>query len=182
MRPQDVVQMFLLGAIVLAFSGDAHSQEIAVEPEAGIGIPYHDGSVIDAHRELIGRTVPFLQTLVGRKLQYFDGMSVRILEIERRDAGSILVPVGKALRPGGGVRDLVLPQQTVGLVHVADDDGNMLEPAVVAARINRDRPPFRGEVFGEFDGFISQPHSYNPHPKPEDTREVLVVVTRYFDV
>ncbi len=56
MRPKNVVQMFLFSAVIFAFPGDAHSQEVAVELEAGIGIRNHDRGVINAKKQLVGRT------------------------------------------------------------------------------------------------------------------------------
>ena len=45
----------------------------------------------------------------------------------------------------------VLAQPRVRAVHVAHDDRDVLEPAIVAARVGRHRPPARRQVLGQLD-------------------------------
>ena len=59
-------------------------------------------------------------------------MPVGILEIERLDASSRGIPVGKPLRLRRGMLDLALAQPRA-CVHVRHDDRDVLEPAIVAA-------------------------------------------------
>src|SRR5205823_3105038 len=80
-----------------------------------------------------------------------DWMSIRIFEIKRRDSTGILVPVRQKLRAGGRVLYSVLTQPGIGPIHIANDDCNVLEPAIIAARINGDGTAFGREVFVEFD-------------------------------
>src|SRR6266478_7049991 len=103
-------------------------------------------------------------------------MLVRVLKIEGRDAGSVLVPVRKPLRPGRSVLNFVLPQPGVRLVHIADNDGDVLKPAIVAARIDGDWSTFRRQVFCELDELVAEPHSYYAHSQPEYPFEVLVAL------
>jgi len=51
----------------------------------------------------------------------------------------------------------VLPQPRVGGVHVRHDDRDVLEPAVVAARVRRHRPAARGQELGELDLLAAKP-------------------------
>src|SRR5207249_11743368 len=74
-----VVQILLLCSIILALAGDAHSEQVPVELEAGLGVPHHDGRVIDAEGEFAGRPVPFFWALIWRELQDLVGMLIRIL-------------------------------------------------------------------------------------------------------
>src|ERR1700741_2793050 len=99
MGAEHVVQMFLLGSVVFTFSGDLHPQQVTVELEASVSVPDREGRVVDTEKQLVGRPMPLLQTLVRRKLQHLSRMLIWILEIERRNAGRLPIPVGKPLRP-----------------------------------------------------------------------------------
>src|SRR6266567_9574778 len=70
MGTKHIVQMLLLGSVVLALSGHMHSEQVAVEPDAGVGIPHHDCRMVNAEKQPVCGAVPLLQTLVWRKLQY----------------------------------------------------------------------------------------------------------------
>src|SRR4051812_5852158 len=83
-------------------------------------------------------------------------MAVGILEVEGADAGRIFVPVGQALRGGGGVLHLLSAEKRVCPVHVADYDGNVLKPTVIRARVNRNRSPLRDHKFCEFNRLVSE--------------------------
>ena len=78
--------------------------------------------------------------------------------------------------------DSVLPQPRIGLVHVADDDGDVLEPAVVGAHVRGNRAAARDEVLRELDEFIAQPHANNTHAQAEHALQMLVSVAVHFDV
>ena len=71
---------------------------------------------------------------------------------------------------------LVLPQPAVSLVHVAYDDRHVLEPAIVTARVGRNRPAFRCQVFGQLDELVAESHPYDPHSQPEHPFQVFVIV------
>ena len=60
MSAKYVIQMFLLGSVVFALTGDTHSEQVVIELDAGVGVPNHDCSVIDAEEQLVGRAVPLL--------------------------------------------------------------------------------------------------------------------------
>src|SRR5262249_7837264 len=55
-----VVQVFLLGSVVLALARHTQPKHVPIELKAGIGVPYHNRSVIDTEEQLVGRPVPFL--------------------------------------------------------------------------------------------------------------------------
>ena len=74
-----------------------HSEQISVELDASVGVPHYDCGVVDAEKQLVRGAVPLLQALVRRKLQHLYRMPIWILEVERRDARGVLVPVRKAL-------------------------------------------------------------------------------------
>ena len=77
---------------------------------------------------------------------------------------------------------LVPAQQGISLVHVADNDCNVLEPAIVAARVDRDRTTFRRQIFSEFDELVAEPHSYHANSQSEHTFEMLIVLAGDFGV
>src|SRR6266550_3133015 len=94
-----VIQMPLLCSIILALAGHAHSEQVAVELQAGLGVPHHDDREIDAEEEFAGRPLPFFWALSLRQPQDPHGMLIQIFEIEGGDTGCVLVPVRKSLRP-----------------------------------------------------------------------------------
>src|SRR5438046_5352265 len=87
MGPKYVIQMLMLCSIILALAGHAHSEQVAVELEASLGVPNHDGRVIDAEEKFAGRPVTFFWALIRRELQDLHGMLIRIFEIEGGDTG-----------------------------------------------------------------------------------------------
>src|SRR5208282_279423 len=147
-----------------------------------VSVPHHNRSVIDAEEQSIARAVPFFGAFVRGELKNLDGMFVRVLEIERRNARRVLIPVGKSLWTGRSIFHFVLSQAGIRFVHVTDDDRDVLKPTVVTARIHWDRPAFRRQIFREFDEFVAEPHTYHAHSQSEHTFEMLVAVAGDFGV
>ena len=77
---------------------------------------------------------------------------------------------------------LMAAQLSICLVHVAHDDGDMLEPEVVAARVYGHGPPLWREVFRQVNKLIAQLHAHDAHPRAEDALQPLVFAARRFDV
>src|ERR1051326_4277318 len=113
--------------------------------------------MVDTQEQFVRGSVPLPQALVRGKLQHLNRMCIWILEVERRDARCVLVPIWKALWPRRSVLYLVLAQPGIGLIHVADNDRDVLNPPIIPARINWDRAAFRSEILGEFDKFVAEP-------------------------
>jgi hypothetical protein len=122
------------------------------------------------------------RTLALGELQDLQEVAVRVAEVEGLDAAGVGVPVGERLRAARGVPDAVLPQPGVGPVHVARDDGDVLEGVVVGPDVSRYRPSRWGEVLGELDLLCPQAHPHDPHPGAENTYEPLVCLTPHLDV
>src|SRR5271165_3182375 len=99
--------------------------------------------------------MPLGIALVRRKFEYLHRMAIRVFEVKGFDASGVLVPVGKSLWAGGGVLHVVLPKDGIRTVHVTNDDGDVLKPQIVAARIHRDGSPPWSEKLREFDGLIA---------------------------
>src|SRR5262245_42518812 len=109
--------MLLLGIVVLAFTNHPHSQSVPIELEALLCVFHHDGCVIDSQKQLVF-ALPFWIALTFRKLEDFEKVPIGISEIEGLDPTCILVPIGQALWPGRGMLHLVLPESSIGFVHV----------------------------------------------------------------
>jgi hypothetical protein len=82
-------------------------------------------------------------------MQHLNRMSIWILEVERRYVGRVLIPVRKAFWFRRSVFYLVLAQPGIGLIHVADNDHDVLKPPIVAARVNGYGTTFRGEMLAK---------------------------------
>ena len=66
-RAEDVVEVLLLRAPVLAGSGHMKAQHVPIDRQADIGVPHHDGGVVDAEEEPV-RRLPARVALAARKL------------------------------------------------------------------------------------------------------------------
>ena len=91
-------------------------------------------------------------------------MPVWVLEVKRLDTPCVLVPVWKTLRAGRRVFDIILSKDLVGAIHITDDDGDMLEPKIVAPRVNGNGPTAWSEELDEFDGLQAQSHPDHSNP------------------
>src|SRR5262245_51192839 len=102
-------------------------------------------------------------------------MAVGVFEVEGTNARGVRNGLGKELRLGRGELHLVGTQNPVGAVHVADDDGDMLKPLIVAPGIRRRGPSgYRGrEELGELDALLAQPQPGDPHSATEHAGEAL---------
>jgi len=89
---------------------------------------------------------PARVALVGRELQDLERVAVGIAEVERLDPARLGIPVRQPLRPGGDLLDLVATEPEVGLLQVAGDDRDVLEPDVVAPGVGRAARP-RGVAY-----------------------------------
>jgi len=76
---------------------------------------------------------------------------------------------------------LVLAKPLVGAIHVAHDDGDVLEVPVVAAGVDGRRAPPRRHEFRELDVLFAEAHSRGPHPEAKDAGKVLVVLAVHLD-
>ena len=63
---------------------------------------------------------------------------------------------GQRLGTGGGMLHPEPPEPGVGAVHVAHDDGDVLEPAVVAPGVRRRRAPAGSEILGQLEPLLAR--------------------------
>ena len=172
MRAEYAVQVLLLGTVVVARASDAHSQQPAVETQARIRVADDDRRVVDTEKERV-LALPAGIALTSGKLQDFEDVSIGILEVEGSDPSGIRVPVRQPLRRGRGVLHLGGAQAGIGRVHVAHDDGGVLEGVVVAARVLGNATAARSKVLGEFQALGAELQARRPRVRREDARERL---------
>ena len=116
----------------------------------------------------------FARALAGREMQDLEHVAVGVLEVEGLDAGrrpgsSRAGAAGRSRRARRGCAR----SQRVGARHVAHDDRDVLEGAVVAARVDRDRAAARRQVLGELERLVAEPQARDAHAQPEDALEAL---------
>ncbi len=78
--------------------------------------------------------------------------------------------------------DLVLAQPLIGAAHITDNNGDVLEPPIVAARVCRNWPSLGRKIFGQLDEFVSQPHAHHAHAEAKDALKMLIGIASHFDV
>src|SRR5438270_7640557 len=139
MGAKDVIQMLLFGTVVLARTGHAHSQGVPVEMQTPFGITHYDGGVIDTEEQSSVGVVPLRQAFARRKGEHLEIVAVRVTEIKCFDSSRARVPVRQTLRTARSMLNVEAAQPSVRCSHVAHDDGHVLEPPIIAARIDRNR-------------------------------------------
>src|SRR5271166_6176708 len=103
--------------------------------------------------------MPFRAAFILWKGEHFEEMAVRVAKVERLDSGGVFIPVRKPLRSGRSVLNLVLSKPRICSVHVAGDNGDMLEPAIIGPCFGGRWPTPGSQEFRQFDEFIAQAHS-----------------------
>src|SRR5262245_23013530 len=103
LRSEYIIQVLLLGAVVIACTGNCQSKLIAIKFQARIVITDYNRCVVNAKKEIsrLGEIVPFLQAFSFRKLQNFKNMIVEVLKIKGLDSGGRRNVSRQCLRPGG---------------------------------------------------------------------------------
>src|SRR6266404_1815115 len=166
-RAKNVIEMLLFSTVVLAFARHFEPQRVPVKFQAGLRIPDDDGGVVDAEKQSVRRLVPLRIALVRREPQNFEVVTIRVTEVEGKDASGTFVPVGNSLRTGRGKLDVVLAQTLVGLVHITNDDRDMLKPMIVAARVDGNRAALGSQILNQLNMFVAQLHPDHAGPRPE---------------
>lgn len=131
-----------------------------------LGVRDHDGTMMDTEEELPGALMPFRMPFTFGKFQYLEGMPVWITKIKGLDTAGVGIPIREPLRPGESMLHLVLSQPTISLVQVVNNAGDVLKPAIVRARIDRDRSSGRSEVLESLDTLIAKAISTLRSRKP----------------
>src|SRR5436853_1420540 len=84
-------------------------------------------------------------------------MTFRIVELDRLYARSPGIRLRDRNRSGGNLPDIGLLQALIRSIHVAHDNGHMLEPKIVAVGGDGDWPPggWRN-IAGKLDGLLAE--------------------------
>jgi hypothetical protein len=101
-------------------------------------------------------------------------MSVRILEVKRANAGRAGDGFGQQLGAGRGMLDLESPEPSVRAVHVAHDDGHVLEPAIVAPGVGGRGAPGRAQILGELQVLLAQLEPHHPNAGAGEPLQAVV--------
>src|SRR5690606_29298800 len=108
-----------------------------------------------------------------REVDDFEEMSVRVPEVKSPYASRRFVPFRNRLGRRRCERDFIFSQQLKCPFHIANDNGNVLEPAVITPRAWRIGPALGRKVLRKLYYLISEPHAYYPHPDPEHPFQAL---------
>src|SRR5262249_48438955 len=119
--------------------------------------------MIDTKNERV-RASPFRRPFAWRKPQDLQHVPIRVLEVEGTNPAGLWVPIRQPLWARRNVDDAGALQPRIRTVHVADDDRDMLEPAVLAARVGGNRPSAGREEFQELNALVAQPHLHDAQP------------------
>src|SRR5437879_12564720 len=77
---------------------------------------------------------------------------------------------------------IILPQPDLRIAHVANNDSDVMETSIIAARIHWNRATLGRKIFRQLDGLVPKPHSHHAHSQSEHAFEMLVVLTSNFGV
>ncbi len=133
------IEAILLGPMVHTAAHHLEAKAIAVKAQAGFRIADPNRRVIDAHRQSGGRWLgmPAGMALVGWKLEQFQRVAQRVGELHRFNPGRAFIPSGQGLNRAGNRLGIALQRPRIATVQVMGDHADVLEPAIVAARIGR---------------------------------------------
>jgi hypothetical protein len=125
--------MLLLAAPVFARADDPQPEPVAVEGEAAPGIGRGDRGVVDPEEQL-GPVLPARGAFPRRVLDQFQRMQVRVAEIHGANPAGVRVPGRERLRACGDRYGPGPQRELIGPVDIGNDDCEMLEPEIIAAR------------------------------------------------
>src|SRR5215469_637895 len=160
MRAKHIVKVLLFGAVVVATSRDVQAEHIAIKMQTGLRVHHYDGGMVNTEKQPTVARVPFGCPLACGKLQHLKIVTIRVTEIKSLDSAGVRVPVWKALRATRCVFHVEAAQACVGCRHIAHDDRDVLKPAVVAARVERDRSAAWRQELLQFQVLITETHAY----------------------
>ena len=143
---------------------------VAPEREALLRVVDDDGRVIDAEEQRLVR-LPAGVAFARGKFQDLKKVAVRVAKVEGRDTAGVRVPIGQDLGPHGRVLDPVIPQMLISCVHLADDDGDVLEPEIVASGVGRVGAAFGGQEVDQLDFFLAQAQAGDLRSRAENAEE-----------
>src|SRR6516225_11642362 len=136
--------------------------------------------MVESKEQLAGRPLPCRVALADWEVNQFQIVTFRVAELDRLDAGRPTVGFRDRDWVRGNLLDVVLLQDLVRGIHVADDDGHMLEPLVIAVRRHRDWPAGRRrDVLRELNHLLTQFQMDDAHVRVEYALHFVVFATDY---
>jgi hypothetical protein len=116
--------------------------------------------VVDAEEEALGG-LPTGLSFAGGEADQFEGVPVGVAKVGSLDPSCVGIPSRQPLGRRTGVTNPVGVEPVAGGADIADHDGHMLKPQVIAAAVRRHRPA-QPPAFIEDDGLAAQPEVNGP--------------------
>ena len=77
---------------------------------------------------------------------------------------------------------IVRSQMPVSFVHIIDNDRDMLKRPIVTAPIGRNGSSLGREILCELEGFVSESHAHDAHPKAKEALQFFVLGAVDFEI
>src|SRR5215469_9078272 len=100
-------------------------------------------------------------------------MTIRVAEVERLNACRVRIPIGQPLWAGRDMLYMILPKDAVGSVHIAHDDGHVLEGEIIAARIGWNRYACGTNELNQFDALVTQFEFHRANPRVRNSVKLI---------
>src|SRR5215471_12232525 len=124
-----------------------------------------------------------MSALAFREPDEFEVVPLRVPVVKRPDACHRREIVWQGLRPCAYVPDVMSAQCGIGHIHIADNDGEVLKPQVVAAAIRRNgAASWRRNELSELNLLLPNSQSDDSHPRAEDPGEFLARLAQHFTI
>src|ERR1043166_7023169 len=89
---KNLVEVLLFNAVVLAFAGYTHAEQVTIKSQALVGIRYDDCCVIDSHKEIPVSSLPLRISFAWWKRNNLEDVIVQIAKVKGLNAGGIAIP------------------------------------------------------------------------------------------
>src|ERR1051325_8435307 len=131
--------------------------------------------MVDAEEEIGPGHFPAGIALTFREPEQFEIMTIRVAELDGFDTSCSNVRYWNRLGAWRDLPDMVLPQLRPSHVHVADDDGDVLEPEIVTVGGHGNRPHIRRrQKLDQLKLLLTKLHPDHSRPHTEDSPELIV--------
>src|SRR5262249_31225419 len=102
--------------------------------------------------------------LAGGEIYQLEGMTFRVVKLDRLYTGPPPLRRGGGDWMSGNLPHIGLLSNLLGSIPIADHDGHMLEPGIVAVGPNRDEPSGgRRDILGDLDRLLAKVQLHDAH-------------------
>src|SRR6266576_891760 len=150
--------MFLLRPKIFAFTRFAQPKHVTIKSQTRLRIRDSNRSMIDTEEEVIGPLLPTRIAFARRKIDDLEIVLVGITKIKCFDSSGGGERCRQRLGTSRNKLHFESAQFFERLVHVADDNLDVLKPKIVAARIHWNRPPARCQILGKIEILVPKLH------------------------